>query len=608
MIAVLFVDDDPAIAKLSRYLAEHEGSFSPDTCTSAESAHRQLKNRAYDAIITDIRMPGMDGIAFLKEVRNRHGDIPFILFTSPGGEEAVIEAFNQGADYAILKCGDPRDQAAGLARAIQKTVERKRAARELQRSEEQFRGMAERSSDLVFTIDKTMSPTYVSPSARTIIGYDPDELVGKPAGFADATIFSQSGPVFFDSVCANMRGEEVDIFETTLIRKNGDAILVNVKAVPIIHEGEFGGAQVIMRDITGRVRAKQALYESEKKYRDLVETTTDWIWETDLEGRHTYSNPAVRDLLGYSVGEILGTSAFPLIHPDDADRVRKLMTECIGMNDRGPYTLNIRWLKKDGTSRLFESAIVPITDATGRIIGFRGMDRDITERRRAEEALLLANKKLAILNSITRHDINNQLMVLMAYLSMIGDHEDDTMIDEYCRTATIAAERIAAMIQFTKEYEQVGIQAPVWQDCRTLVDKTAQVVALKNVVLQNDLPAGIEIYSDPLIERVIYNLIENAVRYGNTISTIRFSLTECEHGRLIICEDDGEGVARKDKEMIFERGFGRNTGLGLALSREILKITGIAIVENGEPGRGARFEMWIPDHACRMAAQTGEKT
>jgi signal transduction histidine kinase len=269
--------------------------------------------------------------------------------------------------------------------------------------------------------------------------------------------------------------------------------------------------------------------------------------------------------------------------------------------DRRPGTLNIRWLKKDGTTRLFESAIIPIVDATGGITGFRGMDRDITERRRAEEALLLANRKLAILNSITRHDINNQLMVLMAYLSMLEEHEDDSQNDEYCRIAIAAAERIASMIQFTKEYEKVGVQTPVWHDIRTIVDRAARKAACGDVVIQNDLPSGFEIFSDPLIVKVIYNLIENAVRYGNTITTIRFQLIECGADRLVICEDDGDGVAADEKEKIFERGFGRNTGLGLALSREILGITGITITENGEPGRGARFEMRVPHASCRIA-------
>lgn len=356
-----------------------------------------------------------------------------------------------------------------------------------------------------------------------------------------------------------------------------------------------------IRNISDKHQEEDTLRESEARYLQLVETTTDWIWETDLEGNHTYSNPAGETFLGYSVSEIIGTSAFSHIPPDDEHRLRELISRGIDEKDARPYTTTIQWIHKDGSVHFFESAITPLVNSQGEITGFRGIDRDITGRKQAEKALLLANRKLSMLNSITRHDINNQLMALMAYLSLLADHENDSLNGEYCRIATAAAERIAAMIQFTREYEQVGIQTPVWYDIRTLVDRAAGKVAHGNIVIQNNLASGVEVFSDPLIEKVISNLIENAVRYGTTITTIRFLLIECEGGRLLICEDDGDGVAVDEKERIFQRGFGKNTGLGLALSREILGITGITITENGEPGRGARFEMMIPDTACRIA-------
>ncbi|MCX6701224.1 MAG: sensor histidine kinase [Methanomicrobiales archaeon] len=110
-------------------------------------------------------------------------------------------------------------------------------------------------------------------------------------------------------------------------------------------------------------------------------------------------------------------------------------------------------------------------------------------------------------------------------------------------------------------------------------------------------------FADQLVVKVFYNLMDNAVRYGGKITTIRFFVEECDGDHLIVCEDDGGGVAADEKEKIFERGFGKNTGLGLALSREILDITGITIHENGEPGKGARFEMAVPKDMWRIAGK-----
>ncbi|MCX6690531.1 MAG: HAMP domain-containing sensor histidine kinase [Methanoregula sp.] len=231
-------------------------------------------------------------------------------------------------------------------------------------------------------------------------------------------------------------------------------------------------------------------------------------------------------------------------------------------------------------------------DPDGRVVEYQSVGSDITDRKLVEEALALASKKLTLLSSITRHDINNQLTLLMGYLTLIEKKQLDPTFNNYFGKVNSAAKRISAMIQFTKEYESIGINAPAWQDCRTVVDtaaREAQLGKIGKVVMKNDLPAGGEIFADPLVVKVFYNLMDNAARYGGKITTIRFSLEEREGDHLIICEDDGDGVIAEEKEKIFERGFGKNTGLGLALSREILAITGITITENGEPVKGARF-------------------
>ena len=125
---------------------------------------------------------------------------------------------------------------------------------------------------------------------------------------------------------------------------------------------------------------------------------------------------------------------------------------------------------------------------------------------------------------------------------------------------------------------------------------------LGKVMVKKDLPPGTEVFADPLVVKVFYNLMDNAVRYGGQITTIRFSEEEHDGYHAVVCEDDGVGIPVEEKEKIFERGFGKNTGLGLFLSREILAITGITIRETGEPGRGARFEIVVPKgmyRSCR---------
>ena len=109
-----------------------------------------------------------------------------------------------------------------------------------------------------------------------------------------------------------------------------------------------------------------------------------------------------------------------------------------------------------------------------------------------------------------------------------------------------------------------------------------------------------EVYADPLLEKVFYNLVDNAIRYGERTTTMKFYFLISDKGLSLICEDDGVGIPDNLRQIIFERGVGRNTGMGLFLSREILGITGIGIEENGIFGNGARFEMLIPRGTFRF--------
>jgi signal transduction histidine kinase len=136
------------------------------------------------------------------------------------------------------------------------------------------------------------------------------------------------------------------------------------------------------------------------------------------------------------------------------------------------------------------------------------------------------------------------------------------------------------------------MHAPAWQKVRALVEESVGDVQLGQIRLQNDVPAGIEIFADPLIIKVFYNLVDNAVKHGVSTTTIRFLVEEREGVRSVVCEDDGAGVPPTMRKKIFTRGTGKDHGYGLFLSHEILSITGIRISEEGgSSGTGSRFVM-----------------
>ena len=349
-----------------------------------------------------------------------------------------------------------------------------------------------------------------------------------------------------------------------------------------------------------RRRVEEALRESEFKYRSLIESSSDAIFCVDHQGKYTFTNHVFASAFDKTPEFFIGKTfwdIYPKEHADYRQSVNLKVFET-GLTQTAEVEVPL-----PGKSLFFIAKANPIKDESGNVILNLTHATDITGRKHAEEALLLANKKLNLLSSITRHDINNQMTALQGYLTLLKNKLPDPSLSDYFQKAATAAQRISSMIQFTREYEKIGVNAPVWQDSRTMVDTAAQQAPLGRVMVKNDLPSGAEVFADPLVVRVFYNLMDNAARYGGKITTIRFSVEEHDSNHIVVCEDDGDGVPALEKEKIFERGYGKNTGLGLALSREILDITGITIRETGEPGKGARFEMTVPKGAWRFAGQ-----
>lgn len=229
-----------------------------------------------------------------------------------------------------------------------------------------------------------------------------------------------------------------------------------------------------------------------------------------------------------------------------------------------------------------------------QLVRKREMKEKTHDLRRSEDALKTVNAKLNLLSNITRHDILNQVMALKYYIELVREEKDRDAISDLIGKQEIIANAIEHQINFTRDYQDMGAQAQAWQNVAASIERAKAALPVAGIRITVDRE-DLEIFADPIFERVFYNLIDNALRYGGPgMSTIGVSSTETEHGLILSVEDDGTGVPVQDKERIFIRGFGKNTGLGLFLCREILSITGVTIRENGEPGKGARFEMLVP--------------
>ncbi len=226
--------------------------------------------------------------------------------------------------------------------------------------------------------------------------------------------------------------------------------------------------------------------------------------------------------------------------------------------------------------------------------------QELVQRNEIEKALLLANKKLNLLSGITRHDIRNQMNALMLFHETLRKKlSHDPGGDELIDTLNQISETILNQIEFTKDYQELGLGEAAWHH----IDEILENIIADNRFFGIDVAyhtEDLEIFADKMVEKVFYNLLENAIRHGGSITTITISYQIRDTFCVIVVEDDGKGVPLPIKEKIFTQGFGSNTGFGLFLSREVLAITGIMINETGQENEGARFEILVPQGKWRF--------
>lgn len=218
---------------------------------------------------------------------------------------------------------------------------------------------------------------------------------------------------------------------------------------------------------------------------------------------------------------------------------------------------------------------------------------DITEQKRMQTAILMANKKLNLLGTVTRHDIVNQLSVLMGNLEIASMKDPRSPLIKYQKKAMESGENIAAILSFSKDYQLMGTEAPSLINVREACIRGIGTVDAKGVRVHIET-GDLLVFADRMLEKVFLNLMDNSVRHGEKVKNIWVRYRPTKEGIDLTFEDDGVGVPTPEKEKIFELGYGKHTGLGLYLVREILGITNISVREAGSEGTGAKFILGVP--------------
>ena len=267
-----------------------------------------------------------------------------------------------------------------------------------------FENLVENAMEGIVIADKDGRVLRVNGEFQMMFGFAAEEIVGR--ALDDLIVPPDKMETALSITQKVVRGEKV-AFETVRRRKDGREIPVSVIASPIFVGGVLQVVFGIYRDISGQKKILDELKNSEKRFQDIAMSSADWIWEVDQNGIYTFASGKVKQILGYESAEILGKTPFDLMPRHEAARVRQIYSQL--MADKQPLVDLVNWnLSKNGRLVCLQTNAVPIVDDRNELIGYRGMDKDITERRYSETQILKQNMLLEAINKLLQKAITDE--------------------------------------------------------------------------------------------------------------------------------------------------------------------------------------------------------
>ena len=511
--------------------------------------------------------------------------------------------------------------------AYEDITDLKQAEEALRENEKSLQALMDASPIGISWADMDGNIKYSNRKFRQLFGYTVDDIptiaAWRRLAYPDPA-YRETIPSLISMLTeAQKQGKEIKPIEAIITCKDGSTRYVEQRGASASNL-----ILAIYSDLTERKQAEEALRQSEERYRTILENMQEVYYEIDLAGNWVFLSDAFYEHLGYRPKEVIGKKSRQ--YQDEAT-ARELYHAYTKVYRTGEpiRTIEAEWISKDGVKRIFEMSASLIKDSEGKPTGFRGVSRNITERKQAEEEKLSLQEQLRQSQKMeaigqlaggVAHDFNNLLTVIKGYsqLSLLDLKEDTPLrgnIQEIEKATQQATDLTRQLLAFSRR-QILDLKVLDLNVLLKDLEKMLRRIIGEDIALHTILPEDLgKVKVDPgQIEQVIFNLAVNArdaMPFGGklTIETANVELgEEYAHAHVsaipgryvrLSVSDTGVGMTQEVKEKIFEPFFttkekGKGTGLGLSMVYGIVKQSNGNIWVYSEPGRGTTFKIYFP--------------
>jgi len=641
-IEVIYLKSDQADEQIDMHFKRYAPYLSLNCFHTTESLLKRVNQLingpgkpVYFAILIDYPFPLVSVLDYVKYLRdNISQEMAVILIAGEADESFAVQALKLGASEYIVKRENYLFRLPTLIHALIERQELKLKQKELAASENKFRLLAENSADVIFVLDNQLHYTYISPSAKTLLGYEPEEVVRLDLHelITEASLkrtLEALGPTFSGARPDITQLKILKPIEIELIRNDKSTVWVEIQSSLLGEEpGEPSGILGSARDISERRR----VLEEYRKLSCALEQSPVSIVITGLTGDIEYVNPRLCELTGYAPGEIIGKNSRILKsgYTSNGDYAELWKSITSGSNWRGEL-LN---RKKDGTLFWEIVTISPIRNAEGVITHYLGIKEDITEKKRFEAELIRSKEKLeendrlktAFLHNIS-HEIRTPLNAIIGFSSLLSNRNlSEDKVKSFMDIIEASNEQLLSIISgiialsSLEAGQEKAEEAPA--DLNEMIENVYRQFKFSLLPGRVDLSRHFGLPDDQSLVitdgvklmQVVVNLVSNALKFTPQ-GSVGFGYDLVDNQLEFFVEDTGIGIPLDKQELIFERfrqlddsptrKYG-GAGLGLALSKGYVELLGGFIHLQSAPDKGSRFSFSIPFKPVNSVANQAE--